>query len=133
MIVRCLPALLISAALGLVLAPSGAAAQMTMGPGVRTEMTPSAREAHNGVFDHVKRGLGLGARKASVTVGDVPARHPADAGGRGRRLQTSGPALFHRSAARRPRAPAHGGAQGSGRLAFLRAGAWRLGRGVPGA
>ncbi len=71
MIVRCLPALLISAALGLVLAPSGAAAQMTMGPGVRTEMTPSAREAHNGVFDHVKRGLGLGARKASVTVGDV--------------------------------------------------------------
>ena len=73
MIVRRLPVLPVLAFLALALAPAGASAQtlIMMSPGVRTEMTPAAREAHNGVFDRIKRGLGLGPRKATVSVGEV--------------------------------------------------------------
>lgn len=71
MTVRDLPALLMTTALGVALTPHAAIAQIMMGPGIRTEMTPSDREAHNGVFDHVKRGLGLDAGKATVNVGEV--------------------------------------------------------------
>jgi hypothetical protein len=78
MIVRYLPVILVLAALVLALAPIETAAQTELGPGVRTEMTPLDREAHNGVFDRKPR-----RKPATVTAGDVS---PAQAEG-GRRVQ----------------------------------------------
>lgn len=63
MIVRYLPVILVLAAIVLAMAPIEAAAQPELGPGVRTEMTPLDRAAHNGALK--KR------RPVTVTPGEV--------------------------------------------------------------
>jgi hypothetical protein len=80
MIVRCLPLILAPAAVALALAPLQAAAQTTLGPGVRTEMTPLDRAAHNGVFDHKRKTTAPDGRKPTVTAGQVAQaqENPAD-------------------------------------------------------
>jgi hypothetical protein len=60
MLVRYLPVILLLTTLALALAPMEAASQ---GSTIRTDGTPSDREAHNGVFDR--------KHKPVVTVGDV--------------------------------------------------------------
>lgn len=72
MLIRHLPLILVASAIAPVLAPLGAAAQPTLGPGIRTEMTPVDREAHNGVFDRKPKSSAADAGlKPTVSVGDV--------------------------------------------------------------
>ncbi len=71
MIVRYLPVILVLMAIVLALAPIETAAQPELGPGVRTEMTPLDRAAHNGALK--KR------RPVTVTPGEVTLAQAQDA------------------------------------------------------
>ena len=80
MLIRYLPLILVVSAIVLALAPLESAAQTIMGPGIRTEMTPVDREAHNGVFDHKPKSGAAAGLKPSVTLGEVkPVEEPLKA------------------------------------------------------